>query len=169
MSNINSSSSDHRPSISPDGRQLFFASGRPASAPGVSGTSVWMTTFTGLSYQNLPQVASPLLLHVTDASRPGMNYQVGLSFSNNVGIPVGPVGTVPLDFDNLLIISVTNLLPQLFVNFGNALDVRGEATAQFNIPPLLALVGIDFHAAAVTYDAKGVNSITNGLKFSIHR
>jgi hypothetical protein len=42
-------------------------------------------------------------------------------------------------------------------------------TAQFNIPPLLALVGIDFHTAAVTYDAKGVNSITNGLKFSIHR
>jgi hypothetical protein len=166
--NVNSSSSDHRPSISPDGRQLFFASGRTAPSP-LASNCIWVSYFTGLSYQNLPQVGSPLLLHVTEASKPGMSYQVGLSFSNTTGIKVPNVGTIPLDFDNLLLLSVLNQAPQVFVNFAGSLNINGEATATLIIPGDLGLVGIDFYAAAVLYDSAGINFITNGLGFSIHR
>ena len=169
VANINSSTTDHRPTISPDGRQLFFSSSRATGNPNLGSTCIWQTNFTGLSYQNLPQVASPLLLHITVPQKQGSSYQVGISFTNNTGIPVGSVGTIPLDLDPLLILSVQNILPTIFSNFGGTLNIYGEATATLHIPASLALVGIDFHAAAVTYGASGIDFITNGLVFSIHR
>lgn len=159
-SGVNTSSSDHRPSISPDGRQLFFCS---------TGTNVYVSHFTGLSYQNLPQIGSPFLLHLTDAAQFGMFYQVGLALSNANGIPLKGFGKIPLDVDNLLVVSTSNLLPQIFNRFHGQLDNYGEATAQLQIPKILGLVGIYFHAAALTYNAGGVRSVTNGLSFAIHR
>ena len=159
---MNTSASDHRPSISPDGRQLFFCNTS-------SGINVWVSHFTGLSYQNLPQIGSPFLLHLTDAGQFGMFYQVGVALSNANGIPVAGVGKIPLDLDNLLIASTTNVLPQVFNRFNGQLDSFGEATAQLQIPKSLALVGIFFHSAAVTYNTGGIRSITNGLSFAIHR
>ncbi|MBN2489525.1 MAG: PD40 domain-containing protein [Planctomycetes bacterium] len=167
LANVNSSSSDHRPSLSPDGRQLFFSSTQPAPSP-LASNNVWVSYFSGLSYQNLPQIASPLLLHVTESTRRGMGYQVALSLSNNRGIPVPNVGMIPLDLDALFLLSVQNVLPQVFANFAGALDIHGEATATIIIPPSLGLVGIEFYAAAITYDVR-INYITNGLVFSIHR
>jgi hypothetical protein len=159
-SGVNTSSSDHRPSISPDGRQLFFCS---------TGTNVHVSHFTGLSYQNLPQIGSPLLLHLTDAAQVGMFYQVGLALSNASGIPVPGLGKIPLDVDNLLVVSTSNLLPQVFNRFGGQLDKFGEATAQLQIPRLIPLVGVFLHAAAVTYNTGGLRTITNGLSFAIHQ
>jgi len=166
VANVNSTTTDRSPKPSPDGRQLFFSSSR---AGGVGGQDVWMAKFTGLSYQNLPRVGSPLLFHVTEATKPGIAYQIALAFSNNRGIPVGGVGTIPLDLDSLLILSTSNSVPAVFVNFGGALNIKGEATGQLSIPVSLCLVGITFHAAAVTYDASGINFISNGLKLGIHR
>jgi len=166
---ICSTTSDHRPSISPDGRQLFFASSRATGVPGLSSNCVWVSYFTGLSYENLPQLGSPLLLHVTVPQKPGSNYQLGLSFTNTTGIPISGVGTIPLDFDPLLIVSTLNALPTVFNRFSGTLDVSGEATGALMIPASLALVGLDFHAAAVTYGTSGIDFITNGLAFNIHR
>lgn len=166
VANVNSTGTDRSPKPSPDGRQLFFCSSQTG---GLGGQDVWMAPFTGLSYQNLPRIGSPLLFHVTDATRPGMAYQVALSFTNNVGIPVSGVGTIPLDLDSLLILSTSNTVPAVFVSFGGALNINGEATAQLSLPASLGLVGFTFHTAAVTYDARGINFITNGLKLGIHR
>ena len=166
MANVNSTGTDRSPKPSPDGRQLFFSSSRSG---GVGGQDVWVSYFTGLSYQNLPQIASPLLLHVTHAQKPGEAYQIGLSLSNNTGIRIPNVGTIPLDLDNLLILSVQNPVPGLFINFAGTLNINGEATGQLNIPASIGLVGIPFHAAAVLYGPQGVSYITNGLKLGIHR
>jgi WD40 repeat protein len=167
VATINSTATDRVPSLSSDGRQLFFSSSRTG---GTGGQDVYVSMFTGLSYQNLPQVGSPLYLHLTYAARPGDNYQIGLSFTNNVGIAIPNVGTIPLDLDNLLIFVVQFPIPQIFTNFAGTLDVRGEATGQLNFPPSVGLVGIPFHAAAVLYNSKqGLTHITNGLKLGIHR
>ena len=164
--NVNSTGTDRVPSISPDGRELYFSSSRTG---GTGGQDIWVSYFTGLSYQNLPQIASPLLLHVTDAGKPGEGYQIGLSLSNNIGIRIPNVGTVPLDLDNLLILSVQNLVPGFFMNFAGILDKYGEATGQLNIPASIGLVGVPFHAAAVLYNPQGISYITNGLTLGIHR
>jgi hypothetical protein len=166
VANINATGTDRSPKPSPDGRQLFFSSDRSG---GVGGQDVWVSYFTGLSYQNLPQIASPVLLHVTHPQKPGEAYQIGLSLSNNIGIRIPNVGTIPLDLDNLLILSVQNSVPGLFIAFAGKLDINGEATGQLNIPPSIGLVGIPFHAAAVLYNAKGISYISNGLHLGIHR
>ena len=98
-----------------------------------------------------------------------MSYQMGLSFSNKVGIKFGALGTLPLDFDALLVLSTQNLLPQVFNKFNGFLDINGEATGTLIIPGSLGLVGVSFYAAALTYDKNGANFISNGLGWSIHR
>ncbi len=163
---INTTATDRVPSPSGDGRELYFSSSR---AGGAGGQDVYVSTFTGLSYERLPQVGSPLVLHLTHAGRPGAVYQVGLSFSNTTGIPIPGVGTIPLDFDKLFEISVVNPIPALFQNFSNTLNVRGESTAVFTVPALGALIGVSFRAAFVTLGANGVDYISNGLEFGIHR
>lgn len=165
LGSVNSTGTDRVPSPTSDGRELFFSSSRP----GTGGQDVWVTTFTGLSYEGLPQVGSPLLLHVTHPARPGAIYQIGLSFSNTIGIPIPGVGTIPLDFDKLFEISVVNPIPGLFQNFSNTLNVRGESTAVLSIPPIGALIGVSFHAAFVTLGTSGVDYISNGLQLGIHR
>lgn len=163
--NVNSMATDRVPSISPDGRELYFTSNRTG---GTGGQDVYVSYFTGLSYQGLPRIGRVVLLHVTHRKKPGESYQIGLALSNNVGIPVPGVGRIPLDLDPLLVLIVTNALP-LTRGFNGRLDGFGEATGQLLIPGDPALVGMAFHAAAVLYNRSGISYITNGLRLGIHR
>jgi hypothetical protein len=163
---VNSTGTDRVPSISPDGRELYFTSSRSG---GTGGQDVYVSYFTGLSYQNLPQLGSQLWLYLTHAQKPGANYQMALSLTNVAGIPIPGVGKIPLDPDPLFFLSVQNILPTVFMRFNGTLDPNGRATAALNILPAPALVGVVFHAAGVLYDNTGIVYISNGRSFGIHR
>jgi len=164
--NVNSTTTDRVPSISPDGRELYFTSSRTG---GTGGQDVYVSYFTGLSYQHLPQLGSQLWLHLTHAQKPGVNYQMALSLTNIVGIPIPGVGKIPLDPDPLFFLTIQNLLPTVFMKFSGTLDSNGRATGVVNIPPIPGLVGVVFNAAAVLYDTTGIVYISNGRSFGIHR
>jgi len=156
---------DRRPSISSDGRELFFTSAR---AGGLGSNDIWTTTFTGLTHQNLPQPGATVLLHVTVPSQAGALYQVALAFSSAPGIPVPGVGTIPLAFDSLFLLSISGAVPSIFTNFAGTLDAFGEATASLNIPALGVLAGLDFSIGAVTISGGGISFITNGEDLKIN-
>ena len=76
-------------------------------------------------------------------------YLLGASFSSIAGIPLGCGVTFPLDFDWLLVDSLTN--PAVFPNFIGSLDAAGRSTAPaIVLPPLPVLLGISFDLGFVT-------------------
>jgi len=59
---------------------------------------------------------------------------------------------IDLSLDDLLVLSVGNYLPAVFVNYGGVLDASGKAQAAIQIPNLPVLVGVRVHTAFVTVD-----------------
>lgn len=165
VANVNSTSTERSPSISHDGRELFFSSNQP----GTGGQDVWVSKFTGLSSANLPTIGGPVVFYLTNATQATDGYQLALSFSANTGIPIPGVGTVPLDADNLFFLTTSNAVPAVFVAFRGVLDSNGEAAAQLNIPAVPGLVGLPFHSAFVTFNPAGISYISNGLQLGIHQ
>ena len=109
-----------------------------------------------------------LTLDLTASNDPGRAYQVGSSFSAG---PI-PIDTreINLGVDALLQVSLTGLLPAVFVNYAGFLDAQGTARATLAIPPAPGLVGLPIHTAFVTLDAtapSGVRSISNTFGFTI--
>jgi hypothetical protein len=149
---------NNRPTLSADGRQIFFS----CNGPGSSIWDVWMAQWVGLTTEGVPSVGASMKMHVAWPLRAGSAYQFAMSFYRTSGIPVPGVGTIPLDPDPLFWLSVSNALPTVFSNFNGFLDIYGEATATVNIPKIGALVGFPFSVGAVTYDASGITYIANG-------
>jgi hypothetical protein len=162
---VNSTALDRRPGISPDGRELYFTSARPG---GLGSNDIWVSTFTGLTHQNLPQPGATVLFHVTVPTQAGALYQVAMAFASAPGIPVPGVGTIPLTIDALFLLSISGVAPTIFTNFTGNLDAFGEATASLNIPALGILAGIDFSVAAVTLSGGSISFITNGEDLKIN-
>lgn len=80
---------------------------------------------------------------------PNATYLLAAAFSSNFGIPLGCGVTFPLDFDWLLVDSLTN--PVVFPGFVGALDADGRSTAPaIVLPPLPVLLGISFDLGFVT-------------------
>lgn len=158
---VNSTGTDRSPSITSDGRELFFCSSRTG---GTGGQDVYMCKYTGLSHELLPQIGSPLVLHMTDPARAGDTYVIRLSFSNNFGIPIPGVGTVPLDFDGLFIST-----PLLMTGSIGTLDADGAGTGVLSIPAIAGLVGQTFYCGGVLLNASNqIDYIANGFQLGIH-
>jgi hypothetical protein len=98
----------------------------------------------------------------------GLTYQVGSSFGKG---PI-PIGTrqLELDFDPLLVISVTGAAPGLFVNYAGVLDSQGKAQAKIVLPNIAALKNLRIYNAFVTVKPsapQGVESISPTAMFTI--
>ena len=169
----------HVPAPHPDRvRESGF---RAATSPGVrflrmeAGAAVFETaagdyvfTVGGLTTEGPPAVGKTMWIHIAQQARAGSLYQVAAAALSAPGIEVPGVGVIPLNPDFLLYMSLSGWFPTVFADFAGRLDSSGEATAALNIPALPELVGLPFSVAGVTYDAGGINYITNGkdLKFS---
>jgi hypothetical protein len=159
--NANSPQLDQGPSLSADGRELWFHSSRGGNP------DVHVARWTGLTHQNLPRSGAPLLIHLTLPAQAGQSYLVAAALSSAPGIPVPGVGTIPLAYDPVLLLSISGQLPAIFTDFSGVIDANGEATATFNLPPGVP-VGFDFSIAAIAYDGSGVTFITNGEDLKIN-
>jgi len=117
----------------------------------------------GITTAGNPRIGQLTAIRLFQPARPGMQYQMAMSRTNLTGIPVPGLGTIPLDLDVLMLTTIANIVPTVFVNFRGRLDGDGDASAVLALPPMSALVGLDFHLAAVTFDGMGINYISNGV------
>lgn len=160
--NIQSTWQESDPSVTADGRTMYFSSNRSGDF------EIYSARYTGLSYEGLPEIGMPLRFNLTHAGRATQRYQVAMSLSNASGISLPGVRTIPLDFDDLFILTALNQAPTVFENYAGTLDANGEATATFHVPPIPALVGVTFHTAFVTVDQAAVTYVSNGLHLGLH-
>ena len=106
---------------------------------------------TGAALRQLgsPHVGTSRSIVLSSPGDPHAPYLLGASFSHTAGIPLGCGVHFPLDFDWLLVDSLTN--PVVFPDFVGTLDADGRTTAPaIVLPPLPVLVGISFDLAFVT-------------------
>jgi hypothetical protein len=93
-----------------------------------------------------------------------MAYAVGFSFGATPGIPVPGVGTIPLNLDNLLILSLWFGAP-VFNNMLGGLDGLGDGLANVQVPKGLPS-NLDLYVAFVTFNAQGIQTISNPVKLT---
>jgi len=89
---------------------------------------------------------------------PNQIYQCACSLGN-AGFPLDPVRRIPLDVDNLMILSILN--PALFQRFAGRLDSNGDGKADVAIPKIVALRGQTFYFGMVVLDPNAPNMIGN--------
>jgi hypothetical protein len=96
-----------------------------------------------------PHGGSARSIALASPNDPNATYVLAASFSRTLGIPLGCGVHFPIDFDWLLVESLTN--PIVFPNFVGALDADGRSQAPAVVlPPLPVLVGISFDLAFAT-------------------
>jgi len=89
---------------------------------------------------------------------PGKIYQCACSFGNT-GFLIDPVRRIPLNVDNLMVLSILN--PLWFQRFAGSLDASGDAKAGLLIPNAPALRGQTFYFGMIVLDSSAPSSIGN--------
>jgi hypothetical protein len=119
-----------------------------------------------------PKPGGYMAIGLHSAGAPFKQYVCASSLSAWLGIPMPGKRVLPLDFDNLVVITVQNLLPQVFVNYTGVLDASGRATLFVYVPPDPLLAGITIYTAGITLDPNavgGVHLVSTPLPFTIQR
>lgn len=105
----------------------------------------------GLHPLGSPHIGHERHLALCATNGANVPYAVGASFSSQFGIPLGCGVHLPLDYDLLLVDSLTNAA--VFPDFVGVLDGDGRSTAPaIVLPPLPFLIGVTFDLAFVTLD-----------------
>lgn len=116
-----------------------------------------------------PQIGTSFPISLNSVSDGGKSYQAALCVSgaaNTIGIDRR---YIPLTPDTFFFVSVSNLLPSVFVNFLGTLSGSGAGSISVVIPNDAALVGIKAHTTFVTFPGgpAGISAISNAYAFTI--
>ncbi len=100
----------------------------------------------------------------------GLNYVLALSFGNTPGIMLPDRRIIPLNLDQLLLLSLQ--APQAIGLFNSVgvIPPFGSATAFMQLPHIPELNGLTVYAAFVTIDPRapsGIRDISNSARFAI--
>lgn len=98
----------------------------------------------------------------------GETYQCAASFGNGTGINLIDGRRIPLDVDNLMVLSFQ--APTVFGAFFGTLNSNGIGNATVAIPSVAALKGTRFYVGMVTLDPKsrtGIGNIANDFRVDI--
>ena len=130
-------------------------------------------TFDGARVVQLtaPAVGTAFAMQLESPLDPGKPYRMGTSMDRGP-TPIGNRKSIGLTLDPLLVASVTNTLPGVFVNYSGVLSASGRATARIVLPPINALVGVMIYNAFLVIDVGqpgGIGSVSTTLPVSITR
>ena len=118
--------------------------------------------FTDLIADGSTRIAQTVTFDLTATDSAGLPYQVGSSLGTGP-IPLGK-RRIDLSADDLLLVSVSDIWPWIFVGYRGVIDSKGQAQAAIHIPDVKALIGLRIHTAFVTIDPPspwGIRSISD--------
>jgi hypothetical protein len=124
---------------------------------------------TALTAHGSPRIGLSRAIELCSPQDPLAFYALAASGSSAVGIPLSCGLTFPLDFDALLLESISN--PNVFPSFIGVLDQDGRTTdPRIAVPFQPSLVGIQFEVAFAVFDpnaACGVAHVSGTLPLAI--
>ncbi len=95
-----------------------------------------------------PRPGETIIFDIYSLRDKGLPYQVATSTTS--GLIRLQQRTVPLGLDEILILSVTNTLPDVFESYSGTLDDSGRGQARLHIPARAYLIGTRLHTAFLT-------------------
>jgi len=118
-----------------------------------------------------PKIGTTYTLELVAPGDGGMGYQAALGLSGTSNLVPIDRRYLPVTPDPFFYITVSNVLPAVFINFGGTLDATGKGQAKVVIPALPVLAGIAVHGTFVTYPGGpvGVKTISNAWPFTIEK
>jgi hypothetical protein len=111
--------------------------------------------------------ARPQLM-IDAAWEPNRIYQLVLAASDRSGVYLTSTRRLPLDLDNVFIMSI--LGGKLFTNFSGTLDAQGRAVGLFTIPSHPTMIGVSLYGAFVILDPVGtppIRTISNRVVITV--
>ncbi len=147
-----------------------------------AGTFNIPTAPTSLTALKMQFKFADISLTLSGSPRPGGKVTLDLMAPGDAKLPyqlgsslgLGPIllGNRQIDLspDDLLVLTVGNLVPAVFVNYSGILDMAGKAQGSILIPNSSALIGVRFHSAFVTIDPQapfGIRSISGSEMLTI--
>jgi len=106
-----------------------------------------------------PKPGTTAVFQVTSAGAAHDYYIFASSLSASRGTPLPGGKVFPLDFDNLMGVTLANALPAVFVNYQGFLDLAGQAVLKVNVPGIPQLTGIEFYTAGATINLNAPGAI----------
>lgn len=100
------------------------------------------------------------------AGASGLPYLAATALSNK-GFLLPGQRKLPLSPDGLFSLSVTNVLPATFRNYGGVMDNQGHATISLAIPKIAALKGIMLYTAFVNYRSPYIYNVSHDHRVQI--
>ncbi len=122
-----------------------------------------------LSMMALPRTGTTIALAL-DAPGDGNKPYIMASSLGNSGIKIGN-RTIPLSPDNLMLLTVQNLVPAVFQNYQGILSPSGKASSAIAVPGISALAGLTLYSAFIVIDfskPNGIGTISNGLAITLY-
>jgi len=120
-----------------------------------------------MSSTGAPKIGTTYPLDLTALQDGGKPYVAALTISGL--LPLIQIGRryIPLTADTMFFLTVSNVLPGIFMNFQGVLGATGAGQAKVVIPNVPALVGLQFDGCFMTYDLSGVRAISNPWRFQV--
>jgi hypothetical protein len=152
--------------------ELFFGvppcSGGPIDLS--AGSLIWNGSFETI-FRGPPRIGTTMPIALGRAPTDGaLNYGHALSFGSVPGIPID-TRVIPLNPDNLFLLSLVFVGPPVFNSFVGVLDAWGETLApSIGFPNIPGLAGVAFFNAWVTIDPgspSGIRFISRATSITI--
>ena len=93
---------------------------------------------------------SVISLNINDKLNPGVIYLLALAFTSTYGLPLPDGRIIPLDYDDLLILSIQDPASVFLAGSVGALNSNGQSQATMTIPNIPGIETIEAHAAFIT-------------------
>lgn len=132
----------------------------------VMGAVEWGSRRVTVSGSGLPGTKQQIAIRSGKPADAGLDYFLAASLGTRPSVaPRFANGEVlNLAADTLLLLSATEQLPQIFVNFRGALDGNSEAQASINIPGIVPrFLNLPIHVGGVVIDPKAPGGVTTVL------
>ena len=122
------------------------------------------TTGPTLAIVGAPSVGNTIGLQVEDYLNPNTVYVIAFSFTATTGIPLGDGRSLPLDLDDLFLLTIDPVnWPALGLSNLQGVLTNGVNAGSWTIPNIPQLAGLTINAAFIALDPtlQGAESVTS--------
>ncbi len=107
-----------------------------------------------------------ITLYLNSTLEPGFTTILALSLGRSPGIPLPDGRVIPLNIDDLLLLSIQSPSTVFLTNNFGFLNANGQTTATMNLPNILGIQNLEVYAGFITINSTSgtLSSVSNAVR-----